>query len=116
MRGLRKILTVVLFVAVAVAFFIEGELLATAMTALLGLLLWPWHGAKPIDAGMAPTAAGPMAREGMDKAQADYEAIQAGLGQIRDPKIVAQIKRLQSVAGKLLQYLKQHPQRVPVAA
>ena len=50
------------------------------------------------------------------KARADYAEIQGSMGRIQDQEMKEQLKKLQSIAGKMLNYLGSHPQRVPTAS
>ena len=49
------------------------------------------------------------------KALHDYERLEASRSQLRNPALQAQIARMQRAADKLLDYLGQHPRRLPAA-
>ena len=117
MRTLRKILALLLLASACAALFAgKGVLYALGMV-FLSLGVWPGEvestsgtrDNRELEAG-GPSL-GPLA-----KARADYAEIQNSMGLIQDKEMTGQLKKLQSIAKKMLHYLGNHPQRASTAS
>lgn len=54
-------------------------------------------------------------KESLEKAKKDYKILQDLSSQIADDEVAWQLAILQQVAGKIVEYLEQNPERIPVA-
>ena len=115
MRMLRKILALLLFVSACAALFTGKGVLYTIGMVFLSLAIWPGE-AEPASGTRGKLETDNLNPGPLAKARADYAEIQGSMGLIQDKEMRGQLKKLQSIAGKMLNYLGSHPQRVPTAS
>lgn len=115
MRTLRKFLSVAALAVGCAAMLTGRDLMASGAIAAMSLLLWPWGLSQEAPTEPIRHSENKPYQEPLNKARADYAAIQGNIGLLQDKTMVAQVKRLQDIAERMLTYLDSHPERVPVA-
>lgn len=114
-KGIRKLLAVLVLGLAFCGCVAGAEIWQVAGVALAAYLIWPGK-VKEEKVTEERIEDSEMDFRPLYKARDDYAAIQAAIGQISDSVMVAQLQHLQNTSRKILNYLNNHPDRIPVAS
>ena len=116
MKRLRKFLSAAMFAAGACSLAAGESVLWSGALVAVSFVSWPWGRGRSDATQSIQNLEKQRNIEALGKARSDYAAIREGAEHIRDRGLAMQVEQLQSIAGKMLLYLSQHPQRIPAAS
>ena len=113
MRGYAYFAMAVVFFLVGLWFVFEGSILVAAGLAVTVIVAWYGYYRKGKANYTMSTAV--VMPEPLEKALRDYADIQVNIESLNDRVLVSRVRRLQLVAGKIIEYLQSHPQCISAA-
>ena len=113
MRGYAYFAMAVMVFLVGLWFVFEGSILVVSGLATMIIVAWYGYYRKGKANHTMSTAI--VMPEPLEKALRDYANIQVAIESLNDRVLVSRARRLQLVAGKIIEYLQSHPQCISAA-